>query len=147
MKLTVRTQTLTEAVTQIEVAKTFQASMLKDNKMMTEIAKKVQAKGFPNRFSIKAELSTGSDLVLEYEIYEKNINDNVSYHEVTFTYEFTRDTEIKTRALLKAAEPKESDDDEVQEKYDALYDDLKHSEIHITAEFTDEFGKVWASVK
>jgi hypothetical protein len=145
MKFTLITDLLAESGNEITLTKGFEADMLKDGKMLDALAEKVQGQGFPEKFSLPVKLSTGADIVLEYELYEKAINDEKGHHTLTFTYEYTRETVIKTRALLKDAEKDEADDE--GEKYDQLYEELKHDMIHIMAEFTDKFQKVWGSVK
>lgn len=138
------TQRLAEEANEISLSKSFEADMLKDSKMLDLLADKIQSQGFPEKFSLPVKLSNGADLVLEYELYEKAINEQKSHHVVTFTYEFTRDTVIKTRTMLKAAEKEEDDDGEA---YDKLYEELKYDIIHVVGEFKDKFVKVWATTK
>lgn len=144
MKLTVF-KNLKEEAPAISLAKAFEADMLKDSKMLDQLADKIQSQGFPEKFTLPVKLSTGADLVMEYELYEKEINDSKSHHQITFTYEHTRETTVKIRALLKDAEKDDEDTD--GDKYDQLYDELKHDMIHIIAEFSDKFTKVWGTTK
>jgi hypothetical protein len=146
MKLSVFSKQLNEeAATQISLSKVFDASMLKDGKMLDQLADKIQSQGFPEKFAIPVKLASGVDLTLEYELYEKSINDSKSYHQVTFTYEYTRETTVKTRTLLRQAEKDDGDDE--GEKYDEMYEELKYDMLHIIAEFGDKFTKVWGTTK
>ena len=144
MKLTMIKKTLAEEVS-IALSKDFEADMLKDGKMLDQLAEKLQGQGFPERFELPVKLSTGAEITLAYEMYEKSINEAKSHHQITFTYEHTRDTVVKVRLLLKDAE--KDDSDEGGEAYDKLYDELKTDMIHVMAEFKDKFVKVWASTK
>jgi len=130
----------------ITISKALEAGMLKDSKILDVLAEKVQSEGFPEKFDLPVKTSTGAELVFQYELYEKTINENKSYHQVTFTYEHTRETTIKIRDLLKIAE--KDDSDEGGEVYDELHEELNCAEmIHITAEFAEKFTKVWATNK
>lgn len=119
--------------------------MLKDKTMLNQLADKLQGEGFPEKFSLPVKLSNGADLVMNYELYEKSINEAKSHHQVTFTYEHTRETIVATRSILKQAEKDLEDDD--GEMYDKLAEELGHDIIHVTAEFADKFTKTWATTK
>lgn len=144
MKLTVFKQLSEEAPT-ITLSKAFEASMLKDGAMLDQLAQKIQGDGFPEKFTLPVKLSNGADMTFEYELYEKTINDAKSHHQITFTYEHTRETTIKIRALLKQAEKDDEDTD--GDKYDELYEELKYDMIHVIAEFSEKFTKVWGTTK
>jgi len=145
MKLTVFAKQLNED-TQINLTKSLEADMLKSKAMLDQLAEKIQGQGFPEKFTLPVKTSTGAEITFVYELYEKSINENKSYHTVTFTYEHTRDTIVKIRQLLKDAEKDEEDDD--GEKYDQLHDELNAADIiHVMAEFSDKFTKVWATNK
>jgi hypothetical protein len=145
MKLTVFAQKQINEETTIALSKAFDASMLKDKTMLKQLADKIQGEGFPEKFSLPVKLSNGADLVMNYELYEKAINDAKSHHQVTFTYEHARDTVVAIRSILKQAEKDDEDDD--GDKYDTLYEELKHDIIHVTAEFAEKFTKVWATTE
>jgi hypothetical protein len=144
MKLTVF-KNLNEEAPNIQLSKAFEAGMMSDRKMVDLLAQKIQSDGFPEKFTLPVKISNGADLVLEFELYEKSINEQKGFHQVVFTYEHTRDTTIKIRALLKQAEKDDEDTD--GEKYDELYDELKHDMIHVVAEFSDKFTKVYGNTK
>lgn len=146
MKFTLMQDLLKEDKT-INISKALETSMLKDRKTLDQIAEKVQGEGFPEKFNLPVKTEDGEDLVLEYELYEKAINeDKKSYHVITMTYEYSRETVIKIRDMLKKAERDEADED--GEKYDALHEELNANEIiHISAEFGEKFTKVWGANK
>lgn len=146
MKFTLMQDLLKEDKT-INVSKQLDTSMLKDRKTIDTIAEKIQSEGFPEKFDLPVKTEGGEDLVLSYELYEKSINDDKkSYHVVTFTYEYTRETTIKVREILKKAERDESDED--GEKYDELHEELNALDMfHVMAEFDTKFTKVWGSNK
>lgn len=146
MKLTVFTQKqINEDTPNIALSKSFEASMLKDNTMLKQLAEKLQSEGFPEKFSLPVKLSNGADFTLHYELYEKSINEAKSFHQVTFTYEHTRETIVATRTLLRQAEKDDEDTD--GESYDKLSEELGHDIIHVVAEFGDKITKVWATTK
>ena len=145
MKLTLIKE-LTEANNaEIHLSKSFEADMLNDRKMLDMLAEKLQTQGFPEKFSLPVKLSSGAEIVLEYELYEKSINEEKGYHTITFTYEHTRETTVKIRTILKDAEKNESDTE--GEAYDKLYDELRYDMFYVMADFKDKFEKVWGSVK
>lgn len=145
MKLTVFAKQINEDASTINLSKSFEASMLNDQKMLDQLAEKLQGQGFPEKFVLPVKLSNGAELTLEWELYEKAINENKSRHHVTFTYEHTRETTIKIRQILKQAEKDDEDTD--GDKYDALSDELRVDMIHVIAEFTDKFTKVYGTNK
>jgi len=145
MKLNVFAKKQINEETTIALSKSFEASMLKDKTMLNQLADKLQGEGFPEKFSLPVKLSNGADLVMNYELYEKSINEAKSHHQVTFTYEHTRETIVATRSILKQAEKDLEDDD--GEMYDKLAEELGHDIIHVTAEFADKFTKTWATTK
>lgn len=146
MKFTMMQDLLSEEKT-INVSKQLDVSMLKDRRTHDTIAEKIQNEGFPEKFDLPVKLDDGQELVLHYELYEKEINsDKKSYHVVTFTYEHTRETTVEIRGLLKKAEADESDED--GEKYDELHEQLNALDmLHVMAEFDSKFTKVWGSNK
>lgn len=145
MKLTVFAQQINEDASTINLSKSFEADMLNDSKMLDQLAEKLQGQGFPEKFVLPVKLSNGAELTLEWELYEKAINENKSRHHVTFTYEHTRETTIKIRQILKQAEKDDEDTD--GEKYDKLSDELSVDMFHVIAEFADKFTKVYGSTK
>lgn len=145
MKLTVFKNLMAEEAPIIALSKAFDASMLKDKGMLTQLADKIQNQGFPEKFTLPVKLSNGVDLVMEYELYEKHINEAKSHHQLTFTYEHTRETTVAIRSILKQAEKDDTDDD--GDKYDKLSEELKHDIIDVVAEFGDKFTKVYATTK
>jgi hypothetical protein len=144
MKLKVFKQ-MNEDAPNINLSKAFEAGMMSDSRMLDQLAEKIQSQGFPEKFTLPVVLSNGAELTLEFELYDKSINDSKGHHQVTFTYEHTRDTTVKIRTLLKQAEKDDEDTD--GDKYDDLYEELKHDIFHVVAEFSDKFTKVWGTVK
>jgi hypothetical protein len=147
MKFTLMQDLLSEDAKAINISKALETSMLKDRKVIDQIAEKVQGEGFPEKFDLPVKTEDGEELVLHYELYEKSINDDKkSYHVVTFTYEYARETVVEIRAMLKKAEQDPSDEDGT--KYDELHEELNANDIiHVMAEFGDKFTKVWGTNK
>lgn len=145
MKLTVFKKQINEDASTINLSKSLEAGMLNDKKMLDQLAEKLQSQGFPEKFDLPVKLSNGADLTLEFELYEKSINEAKSHHQITFTYEHTRETTLKIRTLLKQAEKDDEDTD--GDKYDALSDELRTDMIHVVAEFAEKFTKVYGTNK
>lgn len=126
-------------------ASLIQAKELSNSKVINRIAQDVESLGFPESFELTLATGGGAKIPVKFELDDKTINHEASFHTITFKYELSTASHKAIDAHLKKLEG--ADDDEEGERYDAEYDELKHDSIYVMVDLRKGIEKVWGSTK
>lgn len=113
-------------------------------KDVNRVANKIQEAGFPTIFSLTLITTGDKSFNFDYELIQKEINDDNNWHQLIFTYEITSESYVKLKQIRDDLEDSlEAGKDDVEDELDEL------TNIHtfsIFGEFKNEFTKVYGEL-
>ena len=117
------------------------AKHLRSKQTLSRLAMDLVKNNFPAKFDLILVLSDGKKVPLSYEIEDKLINSDTSFHTVTFRYDITHKSFKDKQNILKHYERLHYDSN----VYDAVEEELDVDTILVSVDFPS-MDKVWASI-
>jgi hypothetical protein len=118
---------------------------LVNSKMINRLAQDIADYGFPAEFELTLITKDKTRIAVNFALEKKTINDEASYHTITFEYQRDAASDKKIAAYLKTLE--NAKDDPEGEKYDAAQEELSVDSIYVSIDLRKEIEKVWGSTQ